>query len=273
MHTYCPTEHSIQAVTPTLCKLLGISSPTLCTVSPLEDICQQAKELFHGDHAQKCLIFAPDTLGNHLSHITPSFFETVRHLAPIVVSLRAVMPSKTPVCFASMFTGAPPAHHGIRKYEKPILTCDTLFDALLRADKRVAIVAVKGCSIDRIFRGRNIDYFSEPYDPDVTVRALSLLKENHHDVIVVYHQEYDDTMHATTSFAPEAIQAVKNHLDGFVKLSEAVDRYWQSYHRIITFTPDHGAHINPTTGKGDHGEDIPEDMELMHFYGIRRRGE
>ena len=273
MHKYDTIENSIQAVTPTLCKLLGISFPTLCTVSPLENICQKAQELFHGDHAQKCLIFAPDALGSHLYHAVPSLFETVRHIAPLAVHLRSVMPSKTPVCFASMFTGASPAQHGIRKYEKPILTCDTLFDALLRADKRVAIVAVKDCSIDRIFRGRDLDYFSEPYDPDVTVRTLSLLKENHHDVILVYHQEYDDTMHATTPFAPEAIQAARNHLEGFIELSEAFDSYWQSYHRIISFTPDHGAHVNQTTGKGDHGEDIPEDMELTHFYGIRRREE
>ncbi len=29
-----------------------------------------------------------------------------------------------------------------------------------------------------------------------------------------------------------------------------------------------GAHINPSIGKGDHGLDIPEDMDIFHCYGI-----
>jgi hypothetical protein len=36
----------------------------------------------------------------------------------------------------------------------------------------------------------------------------------------------------------------------------------------VAFAPDHGAHINPSTGKGDHGLDIPEDMDIFHCYGI-----
>ena len=261
---------SIQSVTPTLCKMFGIAAPNGSKISPIENVVQKTQQAFHGAHAQKCLIFAPDALGNHLLNANPSFFNTLTRVAQLAVSLQAVMPPKTPVCFASMFTGASPNHHGIRKYEKPILTCDTLFDVLIHAGKRVAIVAVQDCSIDLIFRDRAMDYFSEPYDAEVTERVISLLKDNRHDFILAYHQEYDDTMHATSPCAPEALQAARNHINGFVKLSDAFDVYWQSYDRIIGFTPDHGAHINPITGRGDHGEDIPEDMELTHFYGIRR---
>jgi hypothetical protein len=49
----------------------------------------------------------------------------------------------------------------------------------------------------RILRGRAIDYFAEACDPEVTGRALQLLEDDRHDVIVAYHQEYDDEMHAT----------------------------------------------------------------------------
>jgi hypothetical protein len=51
-------------------------------------------------------------------------------------------------------TGAQPQVHGIQKKEKPVLTCDTIFDALIRSGKKIAIVAVKGSSIDLIFRKR-----------------------------------------------------------------------------------------------------------------------
>jgi predicted AlkP superfamily phosphohydrolase/phosphomutase len=70
-------------------------------------------------------------------------FREVVSFAPIEISLQSVTPPKTPVCFASLFTGAAPDQHGIRKYEKPVLKCDTLFDALIRAGKRGAIVAVR----------------------------------------------------------------------------------------------------------------------------------
>jgi hypothetical protein len=221
---------------------------------------------------EKCLVFAPDAMGNHLYRHSPDVFEDVVRLAPVATRLQSVFPSVTPVCFASMFTGAAPAEHGVVQYEKPVLACDTLFDALLRAGKRVAIVAVKDCSIDRIFRGRALDYFSESYDPAVTKRVVSLLEAGRHDFILAYHQEYDDVMHATGPFSPQAVQAAKNNVAGFVRMVRAVDEHWRRYRRMIVFTPDHGAHWNAETGKGSHGLDIPDDMELNHFYGFAGGG-
>lgn len=269
----CCEWNSIQGVTPTLCYLLGISPPALCSSPALVEVLRAAQGTFCGVIAQKCLVFAPDALGDHLHSQYPSLFDAVVNVAPVKVSLRSVMPPKTPVCFASMFTGATPAQHGIRKYEKPVLRCDTLFDTLIRTGKRVSIVAVAGCSIDRIFQDRDIDYFSEEYDPNVTERVISLLEADRHDFILAYHQEYDDIMHSTTPFAEMAIHAAMNNIAGFVEMAEAVDKHWGQYNRIIVFTPDHGAHIDPSTGKGDHGEDIPEDMELKHFYGFRKTKE
>jgi hypothetical protein len=171
-----------------------------------------------------------------------------------------------------MFTGRPPASHGIRTYEKPVLRCETLFDRLVSAGKRVAIVAVRDSSIDRIFRGRAIDYFSERYDPEVTERTLRLLEEDRHDFVLAYHQEYDDTLHRTTPRSEEAVEALKKHVDAFVRLARAAHEHWAPYDRVLGFVPDHGAHVDPQTGKGTHGLDIPEDMEVRHFYGVFRRG-
>jgi hypothetical protein len=264
---------SIQAVTPTICSLLGISPPALSANLPLVDVLRIARTVFNDAIVEKCLVFAPDALGNHLYSQYPALFREVVSLAPIEVSLQSVMPAKTPVCFASMFTGATPEQHGIRKYERPVLQCDTLFDALTRVGKRVAIVAVRNCSIDLIFRGRDITYYSESYDPNVTERVISLLEADQYDFILAYHQEYDDVMHATAPFAAEAMQAAKNNIAGFVQITKAFDEHWGRYNRMIVFTPDHGAHISSATGKGDHGEDISEDMELKHFYGFRRSRE
>src|SRR5438046_6061661 len=41
--------------------------------------------------------------------------------------------------------------------------------------------------------------------PQVIERARSLLNNDRHDVIIVYCQEYDDTMHRTAPFSEEAV--------------------------------------------------------------------
>ena len=46
-----------------------------------------------------------------------------------------------------------------KKYDKPVLRCETIFDSLVNAGKKVAIVAVRNSSIDSIFRERTIDYY------------------------------------------------------------------------------------------------------------------
>ncbi len=262
---------TILAVTPTLCRLFGITPPALSSVAPLPPVLEAARERLGNRSAERGLIYAPDAIGDHLQPACPALFAEIARLAPVRVPLHAVYPSKTPVCFASMFTGALPAAHGIRKYERPILSCDTLFDALIRSGRRVAIVAVTDSSIDQIFRGRNLDYSSERYDPEVTTRARALIREDRHDLILAYHQEYDDRLHETTPFSESALRAFRHHVAAFRELNEAAERYWRHRDRVVLFAPDHGAHVDPESGTGTHGDDIPEDMELAHFYDIRSR--
>jgi hypothetical protein len=143
-----------------------------------------------------------------------------------------------------------------------------MFDALLEGNKRVAIIAVHGSSMDLIFRERNLGYFSEPYDPDVTRRALQLVETAAYDLMAVYQQEYDDTLHRSSPLSPDALRAAKGHIEAFATLSRAVREFWNQYRTILIFAPDHGAHLDPVSGHGDHGEDIPEDMHLFHCYGL-----
>jgi hypothetical protein len=167
-----------------------------------------------------------------------------------------------------MFTGAMPDSHGIIKYDKRVLTCDTIFDAFAREWKTSAIVAVRDSSIDRIFRDRGIDYLSETYDRQVTDRTLELIESGEHDLIVAYHQQYDDILHETGTRSAQALDALENHLASFVDMAQAVESYCAGHTWMIAFAPDHGAHTHLADGTGTHGEDIPEDMEIDHFYGI-----
>lgn len=258
---------TIASVTPTVCSLMGIKHDKTKENIHLESVINNAKQIGI-DSVKKVLIYAPDALGVHLHKRFKSSFEKVKSIASIGVEVQSVSPSITPVCFATMFTGVPPKIHGIRKYEKPVIKTITLFDRAISAGKKVAIVAIAGSSIDIIFRERKIDYFSEEYDPQVTNRTVELIKANEHDLILTYHQEYDDMLHQTEPFSSEAIQAMNNHISSFEILSDAFNRFWRQHDRLIVFAPDHGAHLDTKTGKGNHGLDIPEDMELIHYYGV-----
>ncbi len=217
---------------------------------------------------QKCLIIAQDAIGAHLWGSHESELSKILPLVPLRVPLRAVFPPVTPVCFASIFTGAQPDAHGIHSYTRPVLECDTLFDALVRADKRVAIVSVENSSIDMIFRNRDLAYFAEDDDKAVCERTLEVIQGDKFDVIIAYQADYDDSLHQTEPFSQICIQALRRHIQDFKKMAEAADQHWKDKGHVVAFTPDHGAHIDPSTGKGNHGLDIPEDMDIFHCYGI-----
>jgi hypothetical protein len=259
---------SISSVTPTSCSLMGIKAPRESTSLPIDAIISSASKILRGKHAEKVLVYAPDAIGLGLRKDYARLFNVVEKIAPIEVAMKSVLPTYTPVCFSSMFTGAPPEVHGIRKYEKPVLGCDTLFDALARAGKKTAIVAVKNSSIDLVFRNRKIDYYTEEYDPQVESRVLNILKTADYDFILAYHQEYDDLMHASTPKDPKALEAFKRHLHSFEALATAFNYGYASRTRVVAFTPDHGTHIDATTGKGSHGTDSPDDVNVTHFWGV-----
>jgi hypothetical protein len=263
---------NIASVTPTICSLMGMPPPKNSGEKPIDTVLAASEKSLGGGHVEKMLVYAPDALGEWIYRENKRLYSGVKKLAPIEVEMRSVVPSKTPVCYASMFTGAPPKVHGITQYEKPVLTCDTLFDALTRAKKKAAIVAVKGSSIDLIFRNRKMDYYTEEYDPQVEARVLDILDAKDYDFILAYHQEYDDLMHESTPHDAEALKAFRRHLKSFETLATAFNERYISRNRAVVFTPDHGTHIDPANGKGTHGLDIPEDMEVRHFWGINRGG-
>jgi hypothetical protein len=257
--------HDIRSVTPTVCKLMGIAPPDISSAPELEDVVREISSRAEIP-VQRCLIFAADAIGKHPLALLPRGYERLKTIAPITVELQSMTPSITPVCFSSMLTGALPDVHGIQKSERPVLTCPTIFDAASSAGKRVAIVAVTGSSIDRMYKDREVDYYSEPYDPEVVDRTTELISEDRADFIVSYVQAYDDRMHKTTPSDPAAISAMRSNIEAFERLVGVVRQGWSGYSRLIAFTPDHGVHLNPETGHGTHGSDMPEDLEVVHFY-------
>ncbi len=219
-----------------------------------------------GKKADKVMIYNPDCISMWMYQKYTDLFSPVLAATQLTVPIATVMPSVTPVCFGTMYTGAMPAVHGIQSYTKPQITIDSLFDALHRAGKKVALVTVENSSMDLIFRGREIDYFPMPYDGEATEKGLELIAGNQYDVVVVYNQEYDDMIHDTKPESPEAMAALQKHVAAFKALTDAVKAHWSGSDSLVVWATDHGVHTD-WDGHGNHGEFREEDINVMHFYG------
>ena len=254
----------------TLCDVIGARRP-----EHAKGEIREIKELVDrkaGGKVDRMLLYNPDAVGQWIYDKYYDLFPQVRKYTDVSVDFLTAFPPKTPVCFATMYTGAEPAVHGITHYEKPVLKIDTFFDALPDSGKKVAMVAVANQSIPRIFAERKVDYYLMKYDDEVIDKALELIAEDNYDVIEVYNQEYDDKMHRSSPTAKIAVNALIHYNASFGKLMEAVSTFWTSHDTFVAFSTDHGVH-KPLFGLGTHCKNIPKDMNIRHFFGVLPKSE
>jgi len=189
----------------------------------------------------------------------------VNSITELRVPFCTVMPSVTPVCFGTMYTGAQPAVHGIQKYAKPVITIDTIFDALIRAGKKPVILAYGNCSLSKIFLERKMDYFIFENIEKVNAKAAELILKDEYDFIVIYNGNYDTKMH---KFGPESLEAlteIRANSRTFGIFSAMVQEYWKHHNTLMGFAMDHGCHAIDDNS-GSHGLDMEEDLNILHMY-------
>ena len=219
------------------------------------------------DGVDRILMYNPDAVALWLfEKYTDLFLPVLRHIR-LTLPLRTVMPSVTPVCFGTMYTGAEPSVHGIQSYTKPVIRTDTVFDALIRAGKKPCIVSTGNDSMSRIFLEREMDYYIVDTPDEANAKAAALIEEDRHDLIAVYNGNYDSTMHKFGPESREALDALRHNVRAFDTLANEVRTHWQAHKTLIAFAPDHGCH-EIDGDCGSHGLDMPEDMNIIHFYGL-----
>ena len=266
------TPYSIADLTATVCELCGVTPPEECAGTPIAAVVDQGDKLMGGiGKTQKVLLFCADAMGEAQRQVFKDAFARIEKTASFRFLSTSVMPSVTPVCYGTIFSGAAPCVHGIEKYEKVLLSVDTLFDAFARAGKNVAICAYNNCSIDVIFRKRNADYYSFRGDEGTFRCAMDLMERSDYDLIVCYMNDYDHTMHATGPFSDEAGAQAELAADRYEAFAKQADLFWAQYNRAVVFVPDHGGHL-VNESNGAHGTDTPEDMLVNHFYRIKPGG-
>ncbi len=256
---YCP--FSVTGVAASLTRALDVPPPQSAAPS------LAAIDALVNGTVDRVLMYNPDAIALWLFEKYTQYFLPVMRHTQLTLPLQTVMPSVTPVCFASMYTGALPEVHGIRKYEKPVLTTDTVFDALIRAGKRPCIVSTGRDSMSLIFQERDMDYYIVDTEDEANAKAAALIAEDRYDLISVYNGNYDSRMH---KFAPEgepALEALRHNTAAFDTLAQQVRTHWTRYRTLLGFAPDHGCH-EIDGDCGSHGLYMPEDMNIIHFYGV-----
>ena len=250
----------------TIAKILGVT-PSETFDSSCDIMLEKAKIAFEGKNADRVFIYNPDAIALWLFQKYTSLFKDAVLRTDIQIPVLSVMPSVTPVCFASMYTGVMPENHGIKKYEKPVLETQTIFDLLISAGKKCAIVSTDGDSISKIFLEREMDYYIYETHEECNKKALELIKEDIYDFIVLYNGNYDATMHRFGPESNESIDALKENIETFSKIYDAIRDNWKGHRTMLGFCPDHGCH--EIDGKlGSHGLDMEEDMNIIHMFSF-----
>ena len=264
---------SLTGVAANLTGALGVEAPkfaeapnpfmkTLIEESPL------LKETSHGRKVDRVLMYNPDAVALWLYQKYTEKYAPVVKNTQVTLPLATVMPSVTPVCFSTMYTGALPEVHGIKVYEKPVQHTDSVFDALIRAGKKPCIIScTPNCSMSLIWKERDMDYFIFDKVPEVLEKALEVIPEDKYDMVVVYNHNYDSRMHKTGAESEDSLAQLDDNCRTFGLLCDAVREHWKDHNTLVGFAPDHGCH-DTDKDSGTHGLYMSEDINIMHFYGI-----
>lgn len=257
----------------TISNVMGIEPPE-CAEPAISWVCDALKDISK-DGFDRVLIHNPDAVGMWLYEKYPDAFTPVLKHTHITIPFRSPMPSVTPVCFATMYTGAMPEKHGIQAYAKPIVPIDTFFEAAVRAGKKVAIVSVESASMSNIFVGKGADIYNCNHEATIVAKANELILEDKYDVICVYTYKFDSINHKMGPGAKETVDALYDQGFYFDSLVSTVKRNWKHHNTLVAFAPDHGVHTAANEFnskglpvKGHHGSDRPADLNILHYLGV-----
>ena len=72
----------------------------------------------------------------------------------------------------------------------------------------------------------------------------------------------------TKMFPGHKLVDVKGNIATFDRFGQAIDECWRGHDTLLGFAMDHGCH-EIDDGCGSHGLDMPEDLNILHLYGVK----
>jgi len=246
----------MRSVAPTICKILGLRPPDSAKMGPIEEVARTM------GHQERLAVVVIDAFGvstwNAVRRETPTFNAIAdRHL----LHLRSVMPTITPVNFATMLTGAGPDAHGIRDRTEELIL-ETIFDVMSEEGKSSATAARALSSL-----GILISPFADRpgiaesnLDADVCTCALKAMLDGV-DLLWVQLLDVDDAGHKHGPTSSQGFSAARN-ADSHLR-EIANNAYKEGYGLVVL--ADHGQHtitMDDGSEAGSHGTDSDEDINV-----------
>lgn len=273
-------EISLTKIAATIAEIMEVEAPQQAdrSIGWLADI---MKQMLDGK-ADKALIFSADAVPLWLVRKNTELFAAVYKNAPVSIPVRSVMPTVTPVAYAAMFSGALSQVNGVDQIVPPVLSpeltqplirCDTLMAALVRAGLKIAVITcANGCIASMLSRS-GADFYIIDGDDDEAMfqKAMEVVQNDQYDFVFLYQLGFDYAMHKTGPESKEVVETLKTMIERFNRLCEAVRTCWKG-NSLVVFNSDHGCHLEQD-GRGHHGLDISEDTDIMHFWGAIKHGE
>jgi predicted AlkP superfamily pyrophosphatase or phosphodiesterase len=257
-----PPEHSMMDVAPTVSAILGLSAPAQVRGAPIDAIVDDLRG------RDRVAVLAPDAFGwfawNLWQRELPFLYALhARHS----LILRSVLPSITPVNFATMITGTDLAGHGARTYDHAI-AAETLFDVVRRAGGTGAAVGFEGYTGSQLLaRYADIDG-TVPRGPEggsdehIVDKVIEIADRDRPTFLIAQLGRVDDVFHEHGPASPEVLPMLRAT---DARLRRAVEHLAPLGYGVLILA-DHGQHDiedDPTTPlKGGHGTDSDIDCQV-----------
>ena len=250
--------YDMRSVAPTVCKVLGIRSPSNADSSHIRIVVDTIGS------TDKLVVVVIDALGMSTWRKSKEHAPTLNKLEKIHGTvIHSVMKTITPVNFATMLTGASPETHGLTNRDM-LLNLETIFHVMRENGLRSATAARLTSSLGILIS----PHADEPgiamsnKDYEVTQIAISRI---HDGVNLIWVQllDVDDAGHSFGPYSSESKEAVARADGNLLTILETAKGNGYS----VFVLADHGQHVQDNPDHmGTHGTDMPEDVEVPFLW-------
>ena len=248
-------EYSMIDIAPTVSAVLRLRAPRQAKGAPIRAITAALPV------SNKAAILAPDALGMFAWKLWKGEMPFLSALlSRNAVTLVSVMPSITPVHFATMVTGTDLAGHGVGTF-KDDFHCETLFDVVRESGGKSAGVGLNGYTGSELL-GRFADIMGnagDGTDDSVAEKIIEIADNDGPEFLIAQLGKVDDVFHR---YGPSSSPVVPMLRETDARLRRLVEHLKPLGYGILILS-DHGQHdvSEPSEKglKGDHGTGMPED--------------
>jgi predicted AlkP superfamily pyrophosphatase or phosphodiesterase len=242
-------------IAPTISSILNLPVPAHSKGKPIEVMVTTLTG------CDSVAVLVPDALGLlawNLWNAEMPYLSMLHDRNSIII--RSVMPSITPVNFATMVTGTDLSGHGIQAFNDSF-ACDTLFDVVRRGMGKSAAVGLEGFTGCELL-GRFADIRGNAgngSDEAVAAKIVEISEREAPMFLIAQLGRVDDIFHQYGPSSPEVVPMLKDTDARLKGLAE----HLKGYGYAVIILADHGQHDAEDTSieglKGTHGTDSDED--------------